>query len=163
MAARTSNAILVFLGSLVALSLVAVLLIWLIAAGPQPHDLESKRGKARAAVYEKLDQEAHTALTSAGWVDKAKGVVRVPVADLYAATASELKAKKPAASQVKVEPPLPMPVVDPKATEPPPPALPSAPQGADTIRFAAPEAKPSASVEPAGRTLAANPASPFTK
>ena len=90
-------------------------------------------------------------------MDKAKGAVRVPVADVYTATVTELKAKKPAPSQVKVEPPLPMPVIDPKATEPPPPALPSAPQGADTIRFAAPEPpKPSAAIQPAAAGVAAN-------
>lgn len=163
MAARTSNAFLVFLGSILALVLVAIILIWGIAAGEKPQDLEAKRAAARNTVREKLDQEFQAALTTAGWVDKAKGVVRVPVVSVYTATAADLKAKKPAASQVKVEPPLPMPVIDPKATEPPPPALPSAPQGADTIRFAPPEAKPSAALTPVVPVVAANLYSPLTK
>ena len=78
--------------------------------------------------------------TTAAWVDQAKGVVRIPISDAKRVVQADLKAKKPAPSTVKVEPPLPMPVVDPNATEPPLPALPSAPQGADTIYFPAPAA-----------------------
>lgn len=155
MAARTSNAFFVFLGSILALVLVAVVLTWRIASGPRPHDLETKRAEARIAAREKLDQEAQAALHTEGWVDKAKGIVRVPVSSVYAATAAELKAKSPAASQVQVEPPLPMPVIDPNATEPPPPALPSAPQGADTIRFTPVEA-----TSPAPAPAAPTPAAP---
>jgi hypothetical protein len=137
MATRTPNSFLVFCGSLLALLIVACLFVFSIARGPRPSDLENKRAQNRIAVRAKLEQEANDALTTDGWVDKAKGLVRVPVASVFAATAKELAAKKPAPSQVKVEPPLPMPVIDPNATEPPPPALPSAPQGADTVRFAA--------------------------
>jgi hypothetical protein len=166
MAARTSNAFLVFLGSVAALVLVGGILIWRIAAGPKPQDLDAKRAAARIAVREKLDQEASALLTTEGWVDKAKEIARVPVASVFAATATELTAKKPAPSQIKVEPPLPMPVIDPNSPEPPPPALPSAPQGADTIRFAPPEPQPSASIQPASAIVAANQwieTSPLTK
>ena len=157
---RRPNSFLVFCGSLLALLIVAGLFIFSIAAGPRPSDLDQKRADNRIAVRTKLDQEATDA-----WVDKAKGIVRVPVASVLAATAKELAAKKPAPSQVKVEPPLPMPVIDPAATEPPPPALPSAPQGADTIRFAvvtetapAPAAPPAAPAAP--QPAPANPAPP---
>ena len=79
------------------------------------------------------------ALTGA-WVDKAKGTVHVPIADAMKLVVADLRAKKPAPSSVKVEAPLPMPVADPNSAEPPPAALPSAPQGADTVRFAQPAA-----------------------
>ncbi|MGB8170003.1 MAG: hypothetical protein WCF18_21045, partial [Chthoniobacteraceae bacterium] len=146
MATRTPNSFLVFCGSLLAVLIVAALFIFSIAAGPRPSDLDQKRAENRIAVRAKLEKEATDALTTEAWVDKAKGIVRVPVASVLGATAKELAAKKPAPSQVKVEPPLPMPVIDPNATEPPPPALPSAPQGADTIRFASltPEPAPAA-------------------
>jgi hypothetical protein len=69
-------------------------------------------------------------------VDQAKGVVRIPIEDAKKAVLAELKSKKVGPSQVKVDPWLPMPPpADPNAAEPPPPALTSAPQGADTIRF----------------------------
>ena len=158
MATRTPNSFLVFCGSLLALLFVAALFVFSIAAGPQPGDLDQKRADNRVAIRTKLDKEATAALTTEAWVDKAKGVVRVPVASVLAATAKELAAKKPAPSQVKVEPPLPMPVIDPNATEPPPPALPSAPQGADTIRFASVTPAESAPATP--DATAPSPATP---
>jgi hypothetical protein len=156
---RSPNSFLVFCGSLLAVLIVAILFVFSIAAGPRPSDLDKKRAEQRIAVRTKLEKEANDALTTEGWVDKAKGIVRVPVTGVFALTAKELATKKPAPSQVKVEPPLPMPVVDPNATEPPPPALPSAPQGADTIRFATPEpVKPAAHVSvPAAPRAAATP------
>ncbi len=144
MATRTPNSFLVFCGSLLAVLIVAALFTLSIATGPRPGDLDQKRAENRIAVRVKLDKEAADALTAEAWVDKAKGIVRVPVVSVLAATAKELAAKKPAPSQVKVDPPLPMPVIDPAATEPPPPALPSSPQGADTVRFTALTAAPAA-------------------
>jgi translation initiation factor IF-2 len=159
---RTPNSFLVFCGSLLALLIVAALFVFSIAEGPRPSDLDAKRAENRIAVRTKLEKEAAEALTTEAWVDKAKGIVRVPVESVIAATAKELAAKKAAPSQVKVEPPLPMPVVDPTSTEPPPPALPSAPQGADTVRFAyntAPAAAaPAATPVPAPKAATPAPA-----
>ncbi len=146
---RTPNSFLVFIASLAVLVVVAIIFIVSIAGGAKPGDLDKKRADARLAVRTKVEDEARKLLVSEGFVDKAKGIVHVPVDTLLAATAAELTAKKPAPSQVKVEPPLPMPVIDPTSTEPPQPALPSAPQGADTIRFAPPEPPPAVPPVPA--------------
>jgi hypothetical protein len=162
MASRTPNGFLVFLGSLAAVLIVMVIFTVSIATGSKPGDLDQKRAKQRSAVREKIEKEAHDLLASEGFVDKAKGIVHVPVDSILALSAKELSAKKPAPSQIKVEAPLPMPVVDPNSTEPPMPAMPSAPQGADTIHFVAPEApKPSASIaQPAAPIASATPARP---
>src|SRR5260221_2416910 len=149
MATRAPNGFLFFCCSLAAVLVVAAFFVFSIAAGPQPGDLDAKRAEQRLAVRAKIEQEANDALTTEGWVDKAKGIVRVPVNGLLASTAKELAAKKPAPSQVKVEAPLPTPVVDPNSAEPPPPLLPSAPQGADMIRFASLTAVPAAPAAPA--------------
>jgi hypothetical protein len=101
---------------------------------------EDTRAAYRLKIKDDRAKDDFEKLTTAGWVDQAKGVVRLPVADAKKIMVAELKAKKPAPSSVKIEPPLPMPVIDPKATEPPLPALTSAPQGADTIYFPAPAA-----------------------
>lgn len=156
MATRTPNGFLVFLGSLVALVLVAIILIWSIAAGPKPQDLEAKRAALRKEAREKLEKEAIDTLTTYAVIDPAKGTVRVPVADVYKTVAQELSNKKAAPSQVKIDPPLPMPVVDPTSKEPPMPALPSSPQGSDTIRYPVPAAKPSAAVSASESTLTAS-------
>ena len=73
-----------------------------------------------------LEKEAQEKLTSEGWVDKAKGLVHVSIIDAIPLAVAELRSKKPAPSQIKVEPPL-MPVImpDPNSKEPAPlpPAL----------------------------------------
>jgi hypothetical protein len=131
-----------------------LVLIWVRSSGARQTIDDNRAGtrQTRLAELEKADTEK---LRATGWVDQNKGVVHIPIADAKRLVVAELRAKKPAASQVKVEPPLPMPPPpDPNAVEPPPPALPSAPQGADTVRFGpplAPEgANPAAPAAPAG-------------
>jgi hypothetical protein len=112
-----------------------VVVIWVRRNGPK-ETYEDKRAIERLAIRNEKLKEANEKLTTAAWVDQAKGVVRIPIADAKKAVLADLKAKQVGPSQVKVDPWLPMPPpADPKATEPPPPALTSAPQGADTVRF----------------------------
>lgn len=138
--ARTPNGFLVFLGSAVALAGVIIIIGGLVSRQPQVENVDAKRAQQRIETREKLDKAAVEQLTTADWLDKAKGVVRLPVEDAIKLVSVELAAKKPAPSQVKVDAPLPMPPpYDPNSKEPPISALPSAPQGADTIIFAAPK------------------------
>jgi hypothetical protein len=84
-------------------------------------------------------------------------VVRLPVDQAMKLVAADLAGKKPAPSTVKVDPPLPMPPpYDPNAAEPAPGALPSSPQGSDTIRFDPPVVAPSAAIAPVTETLTAS-------
>lgn len=167
MATRTPNGFLVFLGSLAAVFLVAVIFTWTIASGPRPSDLEKKRAELRIAAREKLDKENVEAFSKEAWVDKEKGIVRVPVTGILASVAKELGAKKPAPSQVKVDALMPVITIDPNATEPPPPAMPSAPNGAHTVIFTsltapapATPATPPAVPAPAATTPSTPPAAP---
>ena len=137
---RTPNSFVVFLGIAAAFVVVAAVFAASLAASKPVHEVELKRAAQRTATRAKLDAEALEKLNSLGWVDKAKGTVHVPIATAMSMVVAELTAKKPAPSSVKVEAPLPMPVADPKSAEPPQAAFPSAPQGADTIRFALPAA-----------------------
>ena len=152
---RTPNGIAVFLGSAAAFVVVAAIFIGALASKPQVNEVENKRAAQRYETRAKLEAEAQEKLNSTGWVDKAKGTVHVPIADAMTMVVAELTAKKPAPSSVKVEAPLPMPVADPASNEPPPAALPSAPQGADTVRFA-----PSAAPAPLQAPAAGKPAEP---
>ncbi|MEI9896400.1 MAG: hypothetical protein WDN28_21690 [Chthoniobacter sp.] len=54
----------------------------------------------------RLEKEAQEKLTTEGWADKAKGLVHVSITDAIPLAVAELRSKKPAPSQVKVEPPL---------------------------------------------------------
>ena len=159
---RTPNGIVVFLGSAAAFVVIAALFIGALAKKKPGNEVEQKRAAQRFETRAKLETEALEKLNSEGWVDKAKGTVHVSIADAMTLIVADLSAKKPAPSSVKVEAPLPMPVLDPNATEPPPAALPSAPQGADTIRFALPAAAPAAPAPaaPPAAPAAAAPAVP---
>ncbi len=139
---RTPNGFVVILGSAAAFVVVAAVFSAALATKEPVDEVEQKRATQRIETRAKLDAEAQEKLTSVGWVDKSKGTVHVPIADAMTMVVSELSAKKPAPSSVKVEPPLPMPVADPASKEPAPAALPSAPQGADNIRFTPPATAP---------------------
>lgn len=152
---RNSNGFLGFLGVFVLLFAVAIVSVAVLALSGKPgQTVEQRRAANRISVRERLEKEAQEKLNSEGWVDKAKGLVHVTIADAIPLTVTELRGKKPAASQIKVDAPLPVIVPDPKSKEPPPPALPSWPQGADTLHFAslatpAPAPAPAATPAPA--------------
>ena len=115
--------------------------LWVHYSGPVTV-YEDKRAEERIKVRVAQENEVREKLGTAAMIDAAKGVVRIPIADAKKAVVTDLKAKKAGPSQVKVDPWLPMPAAfDPNAAEPPPPALTSAPQGADTIRFEQPATK----------------------
>jgi hypothetical protein len=114
----------------------ALVILALVRTTGTSEAYEDKRAAERRTIREGLIKDAQSRLASAAMVDQVKGVVRIPIEDAKKAVLAELKSKPVGPSQVKVDPWLPMPPpADPNAAEPPPPALTSAPQGADTIRF----------------------------
>jgi hypothetical protein len=101
----------------VLLFIVFGLLVWVIfSAIPRGDSYEEKRAKARMEKLEQLHKDATTALTSYGWVDKNKGVARIPIEQAMQLAMADLANKKPAAAY-------------PIATPAPPPA-PAGPGGA---------------------------------
>ena len=160
--ARTPNGFLGFLGVTVALGAVAILSVGSLAlSGRTDETLEHKRAANRYEIRNRLEKEAQENLTSEGWADKAKGLVHISIADAIPLAVAELRNKKPAPSQIKVEPPM-MPVVmPPDSKEPAPPLLPSSPQGADTMRFVPlPTPEPAAPAAPAPAAPGAPAAAP---
>ena len=114
----------------------ALIVVGIVRNTGKTEAYEDKRASERRTIREELTKDAQNRLATAAMVDQAKGTVRIPIEDAKKAVLAELKSKPVGPSQVKVDPWLPMPPpADPSATEPPPPALTSAPQGADTIRF----------------------------
>jgi len=103
----TANGVLSFLGVTMVLFVVTIVAIGLLRiSGTGGETLEQRRAAGRIAVRNRLDMEAQEKLHSEGWVDKAKGLVHVSITDAMLLTVAELRSKKPAPSQVKVEPPL---------------------------------------------------------
>lgn len=137
---RTPSGVIVFVVGMASLALFAfIVLMWVRASGAKAaDDVETKRAAGRVKVRTALETEWKEKLGTAQITDPAAGTARVSLEEAMKLTLGDLQGKKVAASTVKLEPVMPMPPVDPKATEPPPPALPSAPYGADTYRFDVP-------------------------
>ena len=130
---RRLRAFFTFLGGLLLLAIFAFGILFWVRSAPAPADnLKLRRAQGRSEARTKLDEQYAAQLGTAGWVDKKKGIAHVPIEEAMTMTVAELKAKKVAASTVKLDAPLPPVTVDPKSTEPPPVAMPSAPQGAIT-------------------------------
>jgi hypothetical protein len=138
---RPPSSFVTFLLGIACLAIFAAIIVsWTKLRAPKTDLVELERAEARIKMRGDLQKEWDTKLQTVAWINKEKGEVQLPIADAMRVVAAELKAKKIARTEIKVPPSLPPPVVDPKSTEPPPPALPSAPQGADLILFANPGA-----------------------
>jgi len=108
------------------------LLVWVIVgASPRGDRYEKKRAKARGEKLATAQQQSFTALTTYGWVDKSKGVARIPVEQAMKLTVVELAQKKPEPAN---------PIITPAAETP---AAQTAPE---TNASASPAASPAASV-----------------
>ena len=67
----------------------------LLKASARGDTYEAKRAKLRAEKLEAAQKENLTALTTYGWVDKTKGIARIPVDQAMKLTLAELADKKP--------------------------------------------------------------------
>jgi hypothetical protein len=101
-------------------------LIVLAVIGPSPRtsDYEEARAKKRMEKLKALHEETQKDLTTYAWVDKNKGVARIPIDRAMEVTVADLAQKKPAPAG---------PIATPAAQTAPAgasPAAPAAPQGA---------------------------------
>ena len=119
-----------WLGVVLLFALFGVIVLAVIGPAPRGDDYEQKRAKAREEKLKTARGEDAKALTSYGWIDKNKGVARIPVARAMELTVAELAQKKP-------EPAGPIATPEAQAS--------AAPTGAP-----APSAAPSASPTPSG-------------
>ncbi len=100
-------------------------LIVLAVIGPSPRtsDYEETRAKKRMEKLKTLHEESQKELTTYAWVDKNKGVARIPIDRAMEVTVADLAQKKPAPAGPIATPPAPA------ATAAASPAA-AAPQGA---------------------------------
>ena len=101
-------------------------LIVLAVIGPSPRtsDYEETRAKKRMEKLKALHEETQKDLTTYAWVDKNKGVARIPIDRAMEVTVADLAQKKPAPAG-----PIATPAVQ-AAPAGASPAAPAAPQGA---------------------------------
>src|SRR4029453_924864 len=73
-------------------------LIVLAVIGPSPRtsDYEETRAKKRMEKLKALHEESQKELTTYAWVDKSKGVARIPIDRAMEVTVADLGQKKPA-------------------------------------------------------------------
>src|SRR5436190_19017187 len=128
-------------------------LIVLAVIGPSPRtsDYEETRAKKRMEKLKTLHEESQKELTTYAWVDKNKGVARIPIDRAMEVTVADLAQKKPAPAG---------PIASPAAQTAPAgtsPAAPAVPQGA---AVSSPPPSGAASPPPATQQSPPAPASP---
>jgi hypothetical protein len=126
-------------------------LIVLAVIGPSPRtsDYEEARAKKRMERLKTLHEENQKELTTYAWVDKNKGVARIPIDRAMEVTVADLAQKKPAPAG---------PIAAPSA-EAAPAGAPAAPQGAAVSPSAGAPAK-AASPPATGTAQPAQPSAP---
>jgi hypothetical protein len=120
----------VWLGIVLLFALFGVIVLAVIGPAPRGDDYEQKRAKAREEKLKAAREEDAKALGSYAWIDKNKGLARIPVARAMELTVADLTKKEP-------EPAGPI-------------ATPEAPASAAPTGVPAPSAAPSASPTPTG-------------
>jgi len=76
----------------------ALLALVILKAGPRGNTYEKKRAEVRVKKLEDAQKENLAALTTYAWVDKTKGVARIPINDAMQIMLRELPDKKPTAA-----------------------------------------------------------------
>jgi hypothetical protein len=124
-----------WLGIVLLFALFGVIVLAIIGPAPRGDSYEQTRAKKRVDNLQKLRKEDVEALTTYAWVDKNKGLARIPIERAMELTVAELAQKKPAPA-------------GPIAT-PQPPSAPASPSSA-----AASSASPQASTPPKATSVA---------
>jgi hypothetical protein len=137
-------------------------LIVLAVIGPSPRtsDYEETRAKKRMEKLKALHEESQKELTTYAWVDKNKGVTRIPIDRAMEVTVADLAQKKPAPAGPIATPPA---QAAPAGASP----APAAPQGAavssspaEAAAKVGPPSSGAASPPPATQQSPPAPASP---
>jgi hypothetical protein len=126
-----------WLGIVLLFALFGVIVLAIIGPAPRGDSYEQTRAKKRADNLQKLHKEDVEALTTYAWVDKSKGLARIPIERAMELTVAELVQKKPAPAG---------PIATPQPQAPSAPASPSP--------AAASSASPQASTTPKATSVA---------
>lgn len=84
-----------WLGVVVLFAIFGVLVLATIGPSPRGNDYEQKRAKVREEKLKALREEEAKTLGGYGWVDKAKGSVRLPIERAMELTIADLGKKQP--------------------------------------------------------------------
>ena len=136
-----------WLGIVLLFALFGIIVLAVIGPAPRGSDYEETRAKKRVDNLKSSREETTKALTTYGWIDKNKGVARIPIERAMKLTVTELARQKPAPAGPIATPQPPAPA----AASPSPAQASPAPAGAPQ-----PGTAPPAAASPSGQA----PASP---
>lgn len=162
-----------WLGVMLLFALFGIIVLAVIGPMPRGSDYEETRAKKRMEVLKTVREDAEKSLTTYTWIDKNKGVVRIPISRAMELTTADLAKQKPASAgpiatpQVQSPAPAtsPAPAGSPKPGAAQPPGSPSAPAPAGSVSppaqtGASPSMQASSSPSPATQPAAPASASP---
>jgi len=143
-------------GIVLLFALFGVIVLAVIGPAPRESDYEETRAKKRMENLKTSREEAAKALSTYGWIDKNKGVARIPVERAMELTIAELAQQKPAPAgpivtrepQAPAAAASPAPATSPKPGAAQPSASPSAQAPASPAQQAPQSAPESPSPEP---------------
>src|SRR5881398_2218025 len=101
-----------WLGVVLLFVVFGVIVLAVIGPTPRGSDYEETRAKKRMENLKTAHEDAEKALNTYAWVDKNKGVVRIPISRAMELTAAELAKQKPSPAG---------PIATPQAQSPAPP------------------------------------------
>jgi len=156
-----------WLGVVLLFALFGVIVLAVIGPLPRSSDYEETRAKKRMETLKTVRDDAEKSLATYAWVDKSKGVARVPISRAMELTTAELPAGPIATPQEQAQPApaSPAPAGSPKAGATQPAGSPSTTAPATSAApaspaAASPSAQTPASPAPAAQTSPAATASP---
>jgi len=94
-----------WLGVVLLFTLFGVIVLAIIGPMPRGSDYEETRAKKRMENLKTAQEDAEKALNTYAWVDKNKGVVRIPISRAMELTVADLAQKKPVAAGPIATPP----------------------------------------------------------
>ncbi len=130
-----------WLGVVLLFALFGVIVLAIIGPMPRGSDYEEMRAKKRMEQLKTLREEAEKELTTYAWIDKNKGVARIPISRAMELTVADLAQKKPAPAG-----PIATPAVETS------PAAAAPPRAAGSPKPGAAQPAPSAPASPAPAT-----------
>src|SRR5947207_3359781 len=94
-----------WLGVVLLFALFGVIVLAIIGPMPRGSDYEETRAKKRMENLKTAQEDAEKSLNTYAWVDKNKGVVRIPISRAMELTVADLAQKKPVAAGPIATPP----------------------------------------------------------
>src|SRR5437899_11506286 len=134
--ARSRAPVSTWLGVVLLFALFGIIVLAIIGPSPRGSDYEETRAKKRMENRKTSREDADKALNTYAWIDKNKGVVRIPIGRAMELTIAQLAQQKPAAvgpiakPEAQAASPAPAGSPQPSATQPaasPSPAAQSSP------------------------------------